>query len=151
VGSGAASGRSRGRFDSPCQLSAVDRLLLDTTVLIDLSKNFGDVLTALNALVASGGILGVCAISVAEFLAGVPVPQRGRWERWIADFEYWDISREAAVLAGVFRFDLALQGRTLQIPDVLMAATAVVTGSILVTNNIKDYPMPNLRLLRLGS
>jgi len=129
----------------------VDRLLLDTTVLIDLSKNFGDVLTALNSLVASGGILGVCAISVAEFLAGVPVPQRGRWERWIADFEYWDISREAAVLAGVFRFDLARQGRTLQIPDVLMAATAVVTGSILVTNNIKDYPMPNLRLLRLGS
>ena len=79
-------GDSVGVFDNSCQLSAVDRLLLDTTVLIDLSKNFGDVLTSLNALVASGGILGVCAISVAEFLAGVPVPQRGRWERWIADF-----------------------------------------------------------------
>jgi predicted nucleic acid-binding protein len=88
---------------------------------------------------------------VAEFLAGVPVPQRRRWEQWIVDFEYWDISREAAVLAGVFRYDLARQGRTLQIPDALMAATAVVTGSTLVTNNVKDYPMPNLRLLRLGS
>jgi len=129
----------------------VDRLLLDTTVLIDLSKNFGDVLTSLNAVAASGGILGVCAISVAEFLAGVPAPQRGRWERWLADFEYWGISREAAVLAGIFRFDLARQGRALQIPDALMAATAVVTGSTLVTNNIKDYPMLNLRLLRLGS
>ncbi len=129
----------------------MDRLLLDTTVLIDLSKNFGDVLTSLNAVVASGGILGVCAISVAEFLAGVPTPQRGRWERWIADFEYWDITREAAALAGIFRFDLARQGRVLQIPDALMVATAVVTGSTLVTNNIKDYPMPNLRLLRLGS
>jgi predicted nucleic acid-binding protein len=151
MGSGAAAGRFRGRFDNSCQLSAVERLLLDTTVLIDLSKNFGDVLTSLNAAVASGGILGVCAISVAEFLAGVPVPQRGQWERWIADFEYWDISREAAVLAGVFRFDLARQGRALQIPDALMAATAVVTDSALVTNNVKDYPMPNLRLLRLGS
>lgn len=151
MGSGVAAGRFRGRFDNSCQLSTVDRLLLDTTVLIDLSKNFGDVLTSLNAVVASGGILGVCAISVAEFLAGVPAPQRGRWERWIADFEYWDISREAAVLAGVFRFDLARQGRALQIPDALMAATAVVTDSILVTNNIKDYPMLNLRLLRLGS
>jgi predicted nucleic acid-binding protein len=56
----------------------VDRLLLDTTVLIDLSKNFGDVLTSLHAVVAAGGILGVCAISVAEFLAGVPVSHRGR-------------------------------------------------------------------------
>ena len=129
----------------------MDRLLLDTTALIDLSKNFGDVLTSLNAVVASGGILGVCAISVAEFLAGVPVSQRERWERWIADFEYWDITREAAVLAGILRFDLARQGRALQIPDALMAATAVVTGSTLVTNNITDYPMPNLRLLRLGS
>jgi predicted nucleic acid-binding protein len=129
----------------------VDQLLLDTTVLIDLSKDFGDVLDSLNAVVASGGILGVCAISVAEFLAGVPAPQRGRWERWIADFEYWNITREAAVLAGIFRFDLARQGRALQIPDALMAATAVVTGSTLVTNNIKDYPMPNLRLLRFGS
>ena len=55
------------------------------------------------------------------------------------------------MLAGVFRFDLARQGRALQIPDALMAATAVATGSTLVTNNIKDYPMPNLRLLRLGS
>ena len=129
----------------------MDRLLLDTTVLIDLSKNSGDVLSTLNALVASGGILGVSAVSVAEFLAGVPVPQRGRWERWIVDFQYWDISREAAVLAGVFRYDLARQGRALHIPDALMAATAIVTGSTLVTNNVKDYPLPILRLLRLGS
>jgi predicted nucleic acid-binding protein len=129
----------------------VDRFLLDTTVLIDLSKNSGDVLTSLNALVASGGILGVCAVSVAEFIAGVPVPHRGQWERWIADFQYWDITREAAVLAGVFRYDLARHGRALQIPDALMAATAIVTGSALVTNNVKDYPMPNLMLLRLGS
>jgi predicted nucleic acid-binding protein len=129
----------------------VDRFLLDTTVLIDLSKNSGDVLTSLNGLVASGGILGVCAVSVAEFIAGVPVPHRGQWERWIADFQYWDITREAAVLAGVFRYDLARHGRALQIPDALMAATAIVTGSALVTNNVKDYPMPNLMLLRLGS
>jgi predicted nucleic acid-binding protein len=59
----------------------VDRWLLDTTVLIDLSKNSGHVLSSLTALVASGGILGVSAVSVAEFLAGVPVPHRGRWER----------------------------------------------------------------------
>jgi hypothetical protein len=132
-------------------MSVVDRLLLDTTALIDLSKNSGDLLTSLNALVATGGILGVCAVSVAEFLAGVPVPHRGRWERWVADFQYWDITREAAVLAGVFRYDLARQGRALHIPDALMAATAIITDSTLVTSNVKDYPMSDLRLLRLSS
>ena len=129
----------------------MDRLLLDTTVLIDLSKNTGDVLISLNSMVDTGRDLGVCAVSVAEFLAGVPAPQRMRWGRWLADFQYWDISREAAVLAGLFRYDLARQGRALHIPDALMAATAVVLDATLVTNNIKDYPMPSLRLLRLGA
>jgi hypothetical protein len=132
-------------------MSVVDRLLLDTTALIDLSKNSGNLLTSLNALVATGGILGVCAVSVAEFLAGVPVPHRRRWEQWIADFQYWDITREAAVLAGVFRYDLARQGRALHIPDALMAATAIITDSTLVTSNVKDYPMSDLRLLQLES
>lgn len=132
-------------------MSVVDRLLLDTTALIVLSKNSGDLLTSLNALVATGGILGVCAVSVAEFLAGVPVPHCGRWERWVADFQYWDITREAAVLAGVFRYDLARQGRALHIPDALMAATAIITDSTLVTSNVKDYLVSDLRLLRLSS
>jgi predicted nucleic acid-binding protein len=128
----------------------LDRFLLDTTALIDLSKDVRGVLPSLKALVAAGGILGVCAVSVAEFLAGVPPPERRDWERWIADFEYWDISREAALLAGAFRYDLARQGRALHVPDALMAATAVVTRSTLVTNNVKDYPMLGLRLIRLG-
>jgi predicted nucleic acid-binding protein len=151
VGPGAAPGRSRGRFDNSRRLRFVDRFLLDTTALIDLSKNSGDVLSSLNALVASGGILGVCAVSVAEFMAGVPVPHRGRWERWVADFQYWDITREAALLAGVFRYDLARQGRALHIPDALMAATAIITDSTLVTGNVGDYPILDLRLLPLSS
>jgi len=128
----------------------VSRLLLDTTVLIDLSKDSGDVLTSLNALVVTGAILGVSAVSVAEFFAGVPVSERRQWQRWISDFEYWTISRDVAVLAGTFRYDLARKGRALHIPDALMAATAVVADATLVTSNIKDYPMPSVRLLRLG-
>ena len=126
------------------------RLLLDTTVLIDLSKDVGEVRVTLKALVVADAILGVCAVSVAEFLAGVPVFHRMRWQRWIADFEYWDISLEAAVLAGALRHDLARQGRALHVPDALIAATAIVSNATLVTNNIKDFPMPGLDLLRLG-
>jgi predicted nucleic acid-binding protein len=129
----------------------VNRLFLDTTVLIDLSKDSGDVVTLLKALVATGAVLGVSAVSVAEFFTAVPVPERRRWQHWIADFEYWDVSRVAALLAGAFRYELTRQGRVLHIPDAMMAATAVVTDATLVTSKIKDYPMPSLRLLRLGS
>jgi predicted nucleic acid-binding protein len=123
---------------------------LDTTVLIDLSKEFGAVPASLDALLVAGGTLAVCAVSVAEFFAGVPAFERKRWELRIADFEYWDISLEAAQLAGVFRFDLARQGRAFHLPDALLAATAVVNDAILVTNNVKDYSIINQRLLRLG-
>ena len=151
VGSGAASWGFCERFDSFRRLRAVNRLLLDTTVFIDLSKGAGDVLTSLNALVTTGAILGISAVSVAEFFAGVPVAERGRWQRWLSDLEYRGITREAAVPAGAFRFELARQGRTLHIPNALMAATGIVMDATLVTSNIKEYPMPNLRLLRLGS
>ena len=54
MGSGAAPGRSRGRFDNPRRLSGVDRLLLDTTALIDLSKNSGDTNVQRVRVVAAG-------------------------------------------------------------------------------------------------
>jgi predicted nucleic acid-binding protein len=95
-------------------------------------------------------MLGVCAVSVAEFMAGVPIPDRRRWERWIADYRYWDISRDAAVLAGQLQYDHKRQGLALHTPDALIAATAIVTDSTLATKNVKDFPMPSLKLLHLG-
>ena len=128
----------------------MDKLILDTTVLIDLSKGRDNVRATLGAYVDMGRELGVCAVSVAEFMAGVPRSQRQQWSDWIDDFEYWEISREAAELAGILRHDLARQGRTLHVPDALLAATAIVTDSTLMTNNVKDFQVPRLRLLHLG-
>jgi tRNA(fMet)-specific endonuclease VapC len=128
----------------------VIRVLLDTTVLIDLSREPELVFPALRGLIVSGGTLGVCAISVAEFFAGVPRGERHYLEDRIADFEYWDISWEAAVLAGMYRFDFARQGIAIQITDALMAATAVTMNATLVTNNVKDFPMAGLRVVPLG-
>lgn len=129
----------------------MEPFLLDTTVLIDLAKNYRAARTALQELVAAGSPLAVCAISVAEFCAGVPPSQRRQWEWWITGFEYWDISREAAVLAGSLRYEQARQGRALHIPDALMAATAIIANATLITSNVKDYRMPGLKLLPLGA
>jgi tRNA(fMet)-specific endonuclease VapC len=125
--------------------------LLDTTVLIDLAKDYRAVRSSLQELVSAGHMLAVSAVSVAEFCAGVPPPQRTQWEWWVAGFEYWDISREAAILAGRLRYELARQGRALHIPDALMAATAITAGVTLVTNNVKDYSSIELKLMRLGA
>lgn len=126
------------------------RVLLDTTVLIDLSREPELVFPVLNGIAGSGGVIGVCAISVAEFFAGVPGVERRSWEERITDFQYWDVSWEAAVLAGMYRFDFAHQGTAIPITDALIAATAVTMNATLMTNNVKDFPMAELRVVPLG-
>ena len=128
----------------------MERFLLDTTVLIDLSKNYGVVEQALDELVIAGGVLGVCAVSVAEFLVGIPTPWREKWEIWISDYAYWDISVQAAARAGAIRYDLVREGAKILVADALLAATALEIDATLITNDVKDFPVKGLRLLRLG-
>lgn len=84
--------------------------LLDTTVLIDLSKGVAPVRPRLDALLDAGHDLGICALNMAEFLTGVPASHRPMWERWLARFAYWDVTWTAAVLAGTYRYDFRLRG-----------------------------------------
>jgi tRNA(fMet)-specific endonuclease VapC len=129
----------------------VTNVLLDTTVLIDLSKQQELVFPTLQALIRVGATVGVCAISLAEFFAGVPPVEQEYWRERLADFVYWDITQEAATLAGMLRYDYARQGVAIQITDALMAATAMTIDATLATNNVKDFPMTGLRLVQLGN
>lgn len=127
------------------------RYLLDTTTLIDLSKAIAPVRARLEALLDAGHDLGVCALSVTEFLTGVPAAHRSSWEQWLATFHYWDVSWEAAVMAGAYRQTLRRRGRTLGTVDALLAALAVTLDATIVTDNAKDFPMPEARVLSVRS
>jgi predicted nucleic acid-binding protein len=91
----------------------------------------------------------VSAVNIAEFFAGLRPAERSRWAAFFGELRYWGVTPQVAVRAGIYRYDYARQGRTILLPDALVAATAVEEGAILVTNNVKDFPMPELSLLRL--
>ena len=56
------------------------------------------------------------------------------------------VTRAVAELARSFkRRD---RGRTLALADCLIAATAALEGATLATGNVRDYPMPEITLLR---
>ena len=57
----------------------------------------------------------------------------------------WEITREIAELAGKFRQEYKSKGILLPVIDVLIASTAIVSGSELVTRNKKDFPMPEIK------
>jgi hypothetical protein len=75
-------------------------------------------------------------------------------ERQAADdffesIDYWVIEIESAVLAGFFRYRHAREGRKLAVPDTLLAAQAVIRGAIVLTANERDFPMPEVRTMKL--
>lgn len=125
------------------------RYLLDTTTLIDFSKGRESARSRLLEMIHAGDELGVCAINVAEFYAGIPPDKRPMWDEFVGSLRYWEISREAARNAGHFRHDFARKGVVLSTADALVAAVAQEQGAVIATNNVKDYPMPGVQLLAL--
>jgi len=125
------------------------RYLLDTTALIDFSKGREPARSRIQAWIDGGDELGVCAVNVAEFYAGLPPQQRAQWEQFLGALQLWEITRDAAIQAGIWRYDFARQGVTLTTTDTLVAAVAKEQQAIIVTNNLKDYPMSGLQLLPL--
>ena len=123
--------------------------LLDATVLIDISRGREPATSWLSGTLRSPQNVGISAVAVAEFFAGLRPMQRVEWEGFIAGLTHWDVTKEIAIRAGVLRYDLARQGRAILIPDALIAATAIEYGAALATANIKDFSVPGLALLRL--
>jgi predicted nucleic acid-binding protein len=121
--------------------------LLDTASLVDLSKNIEPVRSRVDAWIEQDEPVAACPITVAEFFAGVPSPDRPIWDEFFDRLEYWEMTREVARLAGVYRYDYARRGQQLSTADTLLAALAVLREAVLVTSNERHFPMPELIML----
>jgi predicted nucleic acid-binding protein len=120
-------------------VSSTRPYLLDTTVLIDVSRGRQPALAWLHEALIPPGQVCVSTVTIAEFFAGVRPPHRGDWQIFVEKLTHWDVTTEIAFRAGALRYDLARQGRALLIADALIAATALAYGAVLVTANIKDF------------
>lgn len=127
----------------------MSRYMLDTSALIDFSKGFEPSTQRVLQLLEQGSSLGVCAVNVTEFYAGVLPGTHPDWDEFIHALEYWEITRTAAIQAGVWRKTYAGKGRTLSTTDTLVAAVARERAAILLTDNDKHYPMPEIRVRSL--
>jgi predicted nucleic acid-binding protein len=127
------------------------RYLLDTTALIDFSKDREPIRSRILSMIKAGDELGVCAINVAEFYTGViPATEYPALDQFIRSLAYWEITFGTAVRAGRYRYDFLRTGQTLSTTDVLVAAVARERYATLVTSNRKLYPMTDVTLLSLA-
>jgi predicted nucleic acid-binding protein len=130
-------------------MSAVAPYLLDTTVLIDVARRREPTTAWLNDRLRSPDRLGISAVSVAEFFAGLSPKERTDWRQFLNGLIHWNVTKDIAVRAGILRYDLSRQGRTLLIPDALIAATALEVGATLVTANVRHFSILQIRIVEL--
>ena len=126
-------------------------ILLDTSVIIDAlnyKRGRREFLAQRNQ---AGDILACCVISVAEVYAGMMPNEAEATNEFFQGLECIEISQEIARKAGCLKYEWGRKGITLNIPDAVIAATVLNLNLTLATDNARDFPMPELKLVALPS
>jgi predicted nucleic acid-binding protein len=124
-------------------------LLLDTTVLLDVLRARRNRRSLLAELVAGGHLLATAAINVGEVYAGMRVGEEKRTEAFLSSLDCYPITAAIARRAGSLKSAWAQKGKTLSLADMIVAATALEHGLALMTDNRKDFPLPELNFYPL--
>jgi predicted nucleic acid-binding protein len=120
-------------------------LLLDTTVLLDVLRARQNRRSLLAELVAGGHILATAAINIGEVYSGMGSGEEARTETFLSSLHCYPITGAVARRAGSLKSTWAQKGKTLSLADMIVAATAIEHGLCLMTDNRKDFPLPELR------
>jgi predicted nucleic acid-binding protein len=100
----------------------------------------------LRELVAQGHSLACCAVTIAELYSGLRPDEVVRAEELVSVLLWTETSFTVARKAGELRYEWARKGKTLAMADTLIAATAMHYKLTLITENRKDFPMPDLNI-----
>jgi predicted nucleic acid-binding protein len=123
--------------------------LLDTNVLLDvLNDRYGR--PQLFAQISQQDILlACCAINVTEVYMGMRPGEEDKTEKFLRSLEFYPVTWEVSQLAGDLYRQWRKKGHTLGFADVTIASVALTHKLVLVTENQKHFPMPELQLLPL--
>ena len=120
--------------------------LLDTSFVIDYWQGRPDAVARLEALVAAGGPLLVNEVVVCELFAGLRRAEYERAQRFLEPLEFIQPGPGAAAAAGRWRAAARERGRTLHLADALIAAAAEASGAAVLTRNVRDFALAEVRV-----
>ena len=125
------------------------RHLPDSTSLVNFARGRPVERHWFQVMLNSAEEVGCCPITIAECLAGATPTERAGWREFFASFAFWPILPDDAIQAGTWRYDFARRGLQLKLDDLLIAAVARRLDAIVVTENVKDFPMDGVRVVSL--
>ena len=125
------------------------KLLLDTSVLIDVLRRKRQRRELVADLARAGHTLSTTVLNVAEVYAGMRVGEEPDAEGLFVNLRLYELSGLSARLAGKLKNTWSRSGRTLTLADTIVAAIAIENKCQLLTDNQKDFPMPEIDLYPL--
>jgi predicted nucleic acid-binding protein len=123
--------------------------LLDTTIIIDHLRGDIKANTYLEEIGQRGDVAGCCCVNIAEIYSGMLFEEAKKTNRFINSLYYYEVTREISKVAGKLRQKYLKKGITLATTDVIIGATALIYGLILVTKNVKHYPLPEIEIKKI--
>ena len=122
-------------------------ILLDTNILIEILKNNQKTLQQVSGLTPP---LAVSSITAMELIYGARNKQEvKKLERFINKFQVIHLAPNISILA-LKLISLYAKSHTLDIPDALIAATAIQNKIKILTYNTKDFKyIPEIDLVLL--
>ena len=121
--------------------------LLDSTALVDYFHQVQAIHDLLERLERQGHRISVSTVGLVELYSGFNQQERLNADAVVDRWLYHEITPQIAKEAGRIRYEYLRQGTTLSVPDTLTAAVAIAHGATLITNNLRHFPMPEIRLL----
>jgi tRNA(fMet)-specific endonuclease VapC len=119
------------------------KYLLDTNICIALIRQKSEAILQKLTTLAPGDV-GISCITLAELFYGSaksthPEQNNSALEQFLLSLELVDFDQQAASAYGKIRAELEKNGKIIGSMDMLIAAQAISLGTILVTNNTREF------------
>jgi len=119
----------------------MSQVVIDTDVLILHLRGNTQIREMLKEMIQSS-LLCCSAITIGEIYSGMKDEEREKTELLLDSLMVFDVDRNIAELAGFYR--RTVKSHHLELDDCLIAATCVRKKAVLLSCNVKHYPMQNL-------
>lgn len=120
-------------------------VLIDTDIIIDHLRGVGNFSTIIDD--ESNNKCHISVISMAEVYSNLFPNEYEVVEMLLSVLKIVNLDSIIAKLAGNYRMKF-YRSHGLKLPDAIIAATAKITETILVTKNLKHFPMDDIQKIK---
>lgn len=90
----------------------------------------------------------ISVISIAEFIAGASEPDKEKFADFCRLGEIIIVNEETSQTAGEYRQQFSRKIKKAYLLDCFLAATCKKNGATLITNDLADYPMRDIKIVK---